>query len=157
MNQINLAIALCLFVGIWIVGCSKEDVSSSPTRTDATPPTSPQSSTKNESLTTDRAQKAIDKFMAANAKGTMTINGGIREIPSENSAVADVVMENFTSNDGQFYTSTQPSRRTVPLGWTTGTATFSRYTDGKWVLSQIVIVHSSSGQRGTFKPNIEVN
>lgn len=149
MNQRNLMIVLCLFITIWSTSCTQESSSTSPERTSS----QPTSAQKNDSLTTDRAQRAIDRFMAANATGTMKIKGGIREIPSENSAVADIVMENFKSNDGQFYPQTLRGRS---LSWSTGVAVFSRFTDGKWVLSQVVIVNDSSGQRGTYKPNIEV-
>lgn len=152
MNQKNLMIGLCLLFSVWMTGCSRESGSTSPGQTsDFSSP----SSTRNDThtLTTERAQTAIDRFMAANATGTMKIKGGIREIPSENSAVAEVTMENFRSNDGRFYPQTLRGRS---LSWSTGAVVFSRYTDGKWVLSQIVIVNDSSGQRVTYKPNIEV-
>ncbi len=105
-------------------------------------------------LTTEAAQDALNRFMSANAKGTMTIRGGVREIPAENSATAEIIMDTFRSNDGKFFPETTPYGRS--LSWTTGKAVFSKYTDGRWVLSEVVIIQDSTGYTGTYKPNIEI-
>lgn len=155
MNTRNVMIGLCLLMSIGLMGCARESGSKSTTRTDTPQSTSSQSSAKNDNLTTERAQKAIDRFMSANAKGAMTIRSGIREIPSENAAVADLVLKDFTSNDGKYY----PGNGGGWSGggeWSTGKVVFSRFTDGKWVLSQVVITHNAKGQSVTYKPDIEV-
>lgn len=119
----------------------------------STPITTPAPSSDG-ALTLESAQDAIDRFMSANASGTMRIRGGVREIPSENSAIAEITMDNFRSRDGKFYPQTTPYGRS--LSWTTGKAVFSKYTDGRWVLSQLIVIQDSTGYTGTYKPDIEI-
>jgi hypothetical protein len=103
-------------------------------------------------LTSERASKAINKW-ADSAKSfgcqtepcTVKIDGGVREIPQQNAAVAELSFIKFVY---------QPSDEQNQLIYSgRGTATFSRYTDGRWVLTEIRIGDIYSSR--IWKPQIE--
>ncbi len=78
-------------------------------------------------LTTEKAQNAVNKFASANGSGRITIKGGVQEIPSQNAAVAKLNVDDFTDKDGKQYKGKE------------ATATFTHYTDGKWVMTKVEI------------------
>lgn len=81
----------------------------------------------NGTLTTTSAQAAIDRFVSVNGAGRITIKGGVREISSENGAVAELNLEQFIDSKGRNLTG-KPA-----------TATFSHYTDGRWALTKVYV------------------
>lgn len=93
-------------------------------------------------LTREKAQKALNKALDGFIKGGAVTVQGVREIPAENSAEADLNFQDF--------------RWQAPLGLGsfsgTGTAKFSHYSDGRWVLTKIIWSY------GTYlDANVEVN
>lgn len=114
----------------------------------STPGTQPASSTTQTSmqLTTEKAQDAIDRFVSTNGTGgRLRIRGGVREVPSENAAVAELAVEDFQSNN-RLYRDDK---------WD-GQAVFSKFSDGKWTLTQINLKNSSDYASQWWKPVIEV-
>jgi len=79
--------------------------------------------------------------------GDAKIVGGVREIPAENSAVAELNISNLS------YTSSSTGQQHTYSG--KGTAIFSRYTDGSWVLSKIEIGDFYSGTT-TWNPVVKI-
>lgn len=97
-------------------------------------------------LTTEKAQDAIDRFVSANGTGgRLRIRGGVREVPSENAATADLAVEDFQSGNKIY-------RDNV---WD-GTAVFEKFSDGKWTLTQINLKNPSAYATQWWKPVIEV-
>ncbi len=102
-------------------------------------------------LTKEKAQIAVDQALAAAkqqfgrrvsafAKGIVE---GVQDLPQENLAKADVTYVNAE---------TACMQRQYP--WTQGVATFKRYNDGRWVLTEI-----TTGEimcLASWSPNIEV-
>lgn len=92
-------------------------------------------------LTRDKAQKALDKALEGSSKGGTVTVQGVRELPSENAAEAELNFQNF--------------RWQAPLGLGSysgaGTARFSHYSDGRWVLSKVIWSYGTS-----LDANVEV-
>ena len=121
------------------------------------PSTSPQTTSAGRSsdsgvLTTEKAQRAIDKF-ARQQQGAITLKGGVREIPSENIARAECESHNIHYTRGgedqiiqEFYQGTNLRPRC--------TVVFTHYTDGRWVLTKVTIGDAQAIQ---WEPNIEAN
>lgn len=110
-------------------------------------------------LTKENAQQAVNTGLVqlpelAARKG-MQLQGsdykaevlGIQENPTENSATADIKFYNMTFKPpGPLY-----PMQTLDKG----TASFKRYSDGRWVLTEI---HSGDGRfLGSFEMNIEAS
>jgi len=100
-------------------------------------------------LTQEAAQDAINQWatskFAAN-KNAVKIIGGVRELPAENSATAELQFDSFN------YTLTQsPDTGRIYNG--RGIATFAHYTDGRWVLNRVQI--GQAFDTVTWSPNIE--
>jgi hypothetical protein len=108
-----------------------------------TPPPVSSSSCSGGTLTTDCAQMALNKFFK---RGSGRIIGGIREITSENTGVAELDIRDF------IYTRKGDTREFIYSG--KGKAVFAHYTDGRWVLNKVVI--GDMFDNVTWSPNIEV-
>jgi PBP1b-binding outer membrane lipoprotein LpoB len=80
-------------------------------------------------LTEGRAQKAIDRFMSG-FSGHASVQG-VQEIPQENAAKVDIKFTNFKYNDQMMGYSMDYSDL--------GTAIFSKYNDGRWVLTRVEV------------------
>lgn len=108
---------------------------------------SPSSSNPNSSdsgkITSEKAQNALDRFVSANGSGSIRIKGGVREIPTQNAATAELDVSNFTNLNGRQFKDGR------------GIAGFSRYTDGKWSLSEVVILYNGFDKQ-TWTPTIEL-
>jgi len=96
-------------------------------------------------LTTEKAQNAINQFMS-NKGGSLRIRGGVREVPSENSAVAELDIDNFTA-DNKIYSGDR---------WN-GKAIFSKYSDGRWSLTKIHLTNPGSYAWQAWDMTIEVH
>jgi hypothetical protein len=104
-------------------------------------------------LTTENGQAALNRWMsiADPSGGRVTIVGGIREVPSQNIATADVQLSNF------HYQSARGYGQRLYSGL--GTATFVHYTDGRWVLTRIETADAWYGlteDPAAFTTNAEV-
>ena len=75
----------------------------------------------------------------------MRIRGGVREVPSENAAIAELAVEDFQSNN-RIYSDDK---------WS-GKAILSKYSDGKWTLTEIALTNSSDYAWQKWRPIIEV-
>jgi hypothetical protein len=75
-------------------------------------------------LTNEKAQRAVDNWV--NNRGQITVSG-IQEIPTENTAKADLRFSNFRFKGGL-----GEENHSGP-----GVAIFSHYNDGRWVLKKI--------------------
>ena len=80
------------------------------------------------SLTAESAQGTIDRFVELHGSGRIFTRGGVREIPAQNAAVVEINVDDFVDNEKQRVFRGKPAR-----------ATFSRYTDGRWALTEIYI------------------
>lgn len=100
--------------------------------------TSRSSSQGSETLTTERAQRAVDKGMESIKKhlgSLITPNAravvrGVREMPQFNIAQADIT---FVDTEVGCNTGLQIQK----FKWNNGVAIFNHYTDGRWVLTEI--------------------
>jgi hypothetical protein len=82
------------------------------------------------SLTTVRAQKTVNLFVQHH-EGSIQVRG-VREIPQQNSAVADLDISGLLI----------PGVGTTPHPYSgPGIATFSHYTDGRWALTRIQVTN----------------
>jgi hypothetical protein len=97
-------------------------------------------------ITTEKAQQALNQWIARAGSGQVTIVGGVREVSAENAATAELKFTNFV------YQSSQTKETRNYSG--PGNATFVHYTDGRWVLNKVLAgdVWAST----TWSPNIEV-
>jgi hypothetical protein len=111
------------------------------------------SSSSNGVLTTEKAEKAVETWANRARTSSCTGNclvkllGGVREIPQQNAAVAELKFTDFIY---------QPSNEKVERIYSgAGTATFVRYTDRRWVLNEIKIgdIYAST----SWKPQIDAN
>jgi|SRR6185369_2090182 len=92
-------------------------------------------------LTSERVQTALNKWHA----NTKVI--GVRENSSDNSATADIVVENVTvENYGE---SARPYSGPA-------VANLKRYTNGKWIISDVVVEFERGGASFVFTVNLEV-
>jgi hypothetical protein len=95
-----------------------------------------------KALTDDRARKALEQFAAP---GTVSFSG-VQEIPQFNSAGVNLTLTNFRYKSGDTtLTYSGPA-----------SATFTHYTDGRWVLSQVNTESQGMTVGVQFSPNIEV-
>lgn len=85
--------------------------------------TSNQSGGDSGRLTKDKAQRALNKWIAA--RGEISVQG-IQELPQQNAARVDVNFTHYRFNSMTFGAEDHSGP---------GTAMFSHYTDGRWVLS----------------------
>ena len=93
-------------------------------------------------LTTEKAQEAVD---AASIGGAVRVLG-VQERPQDNAAVADLQLSNVPTKTAMkgLISYTGPA-----------TAEFTHYSDGRWVLTRIHIVHGD-GTESSWRANIEV-
>lgn len=103
-------------------------------------------------LTTQKAENALEKWAigarASDCSGNckVSIVGGVRELPQQNLAVAELKFSEFIY---------QPRNENVKRIYSEkGSATFTHYTDGRWVLTNVLMGDTLYG--GTqWKPEIE--
>jgi hypothetical protein len=112
-------------------------------------------------LTTDKAQRAVDKSLDWTKKGGSAKVTGIREISQDNVAQADIKFDGFQYNADMMGTPISKDQKapekpdpnspdfysklsnygTEQVGAKTytgqGTGTFKRYNDGRWVLTGV--------------------
>lgn len=92
-------------------------------------------------LTAERVQTALNKWHP----DTKVI--GVREISSDNSAVADIVVSNVTvKNYGE---SARPYSGPA-------VANLKRYTNGKWIVAEVVVEFQPGGASYRFSLNLDV-
>ena len=121
------------------------------------PSTSPQSTSSSRSsdtgvLTPEKAQRAMDTF-ARQQQGTLTLKGGVREIPSENIAKAECEFHGIHYNrngEDRIISDTYEGTNLRP----TCTVGFTHYTDGRWVLTRVTIGDTDARE---WKLNLEAN
>jgi len=116
-----------------------------------TPRYSPQSSSSSSSsdagrITTEKAQQALNQWITQAGKGQVTIVGGVREVPAENAATAELKFTNFV------YVSSRTKQTLQYSG--SGNATFMHYTDGRWVLNKVLV--GDVWTNTTWSPNIDI-
>jgi hypothetical protein len=129
---------------------ANEGNSNTPVVTVSTPIPAPQSTTDQSDsgiLTNEKVQRALDKF-ASQQRGTMRLKGGIHEIPSQNTAKAQC------THSGIHYTGRDRSDLLMPSD-ANCYIDFTKYTDGRWVITKIYLGYDSGGREWT--PNIVVN
>lgn len=97
-------------------------------------------------ITTETAQQVLNQWIARAGSGQVTIVGGVREVPAENAATAELKFTNFV------YTSSQTKETRNYSG--PGNATFVHYTDGRWVLNKVLA--GDVWTNTTWSPNIEI-
>jgi hypothetical protein len=83
-------------------------------------------------LTTDEAQRAVDRWMGTD--GTVKVTG-VQEVAQENVARADLAFTNFKWRSKDSFTGTSVMKEYEGGG----VATFKHYNDGRWVLARIDI------------------
>jgi hypothetical protein len=137
----KLTLAFLIALCVVLIGCRSTE--SSYSSSSSSPSSSSSSSSDSSKITTEKAQNALDRFASANGSGNIRIKGGVREIPSQNSATAELDVTNFSNNKGRRYNDGR------------GVAGFSRYTDGKWTLSEVVILYNGF-DKITYTPTIEL-
>ena len=107
------------------------------------------------SLTNPSVQNTVDSFMRGFTKGGSIIVEGIRELPNENAATADLRFSNWvcsTIYEGGLSKETPPPVTKDAYGMPSSTfglrlktynmrglAVLKHYTDGRWVLSEVRI------------------
>jgi hypothetical protein len=85
-------------------------------------------------LTTSRAQATLNKWMASRAGKVEVL--GVQEFPQQNNAKADLKFASLPVKDAIW------GRADSYSG--SGTAIFTHYTDGRWVLTEIDIPYQIS-------------
>ena len=97
-------------------------------------------------ITTEKAQRALNQWISFAGKGQVSIVGGVRELPTENAATAELTLTDFTFPDSQ----TKQTRHYSGAG----KAIFVHYTDGRWMLNKVTI--GDVWANTTWTPNSEV-
>ena len=101
-------------------------------------------------LSTATAQKTIDQWIKSGGKATVN---GVQELPQENTARADLTISNFTFQQATGFGGVRPRTYSGP-----GTAIFTHYNDGRWVLSQIETNGNNEFSPATWEHiNLEVS
>lgn len=120
-----------------------------------TPASSSSYSSDNGTVTTEKAQRAVDRAMdiikgklgnliTPNARARVQ---GVQELPQQNMAQADVTFLDTVAGS--------PSCMGLRYRWNHGVATFKRYTDGRWVMTHLNTGEIMCGGTWTFN-NLEV-
>jgi len=94
-------------------------------------------------LTTQRAQQALSQWSGGGIMVT-----GVQEIPQQNAASAALSFSSFNVRQQGFFGQTSTRAYTGP-----GEATFTHYTDGRWVL---VKVTTSEGFNSVWWDNLNI-
>ena len=97
-------------------------------------------------ITTEKAQRALNQWVTSAGSGQVSIVGGVRELPTENAANADLKLTELT------YVSSQTKQTRHYSG--AGTATFMHYTDCRWVLSKVTV--GDVWANTSWTPNIDI-
>lgn len=120
--------------------CNHESSQQSGSSTDSS------SSSNSGRITTEKAQQVLNQWIGRAGSGQVTIVGGVREVPAENAATAELKFTNFV------YQSSQTKETRNYSG--PGNATFVHYTDGRWVLNKVLA--GDVWANTTWSPNIEI-
>lgn len=133
--------AMSLAISLTLAACLSACASQSSLQS-----SSSSSSSGTGQITTEKAQQALNQWITRAGRGQVTIVGGVREVPAENAATAELKFSNF------IYQSNQTKETRNYSG--PGTATFMHYTDGRWVLNKVVAgdVWAST----SWTPNIDI-
>lgn len=123
-------------------------------QTPTSPPT-PGTSLPSGSLTNSSVQNAVNSFMSAFTKGGSIVVEGVRELPNENAATADLRFSNWvcsTTYEGGLSKENPPPVTKDRFGMpsstfglrlvtynTNGIAVLTHFNDGRWVLKQVRI------------------
>jgi hypothetical protein len=129
-----ISLAMSLAFAVCLLGCASQSSQQTSSASDA------------KRITTEKAQQALNQWIAHAGKGQVTIVGGVREVPAENAATAELKFTNFV------YQSSKTKQALQYSG--SGNATFMHYTDGRWVLSKVLA--GDVWTNTTWSPNIEV-
>jgi YARHG domain len=113
----------------------------------------PKSTSGGGSLNNSNVQNAVDSFMRGFTKGGSIIVEGIRELPNENAATADLRFSDWVSSttyEGRLSKENPPPVTKDPYGMPSSTfglrlktynvrgiAILKHYTDGRWVMSEV--------------------
>ena len=97
-------------------------------------------------LTTDKAQRALNTWVSS---GSVTVRG-IQEVPTENAAVAQLSFSNLGYNLHDPLFGGEKSKTYSGAG----TAIFTHYNDGRWVLTKITI---GQGFDAVWWDNLNIN
>jgi len=97
-------------------------------------------------LTTDKAQRALNTWVSS---GSVAVRG-IQEVPTENAAVAQLSFSNLSYNLHDPLFGGQKSKTYSGPG----TAIFTHYNDGRWVLAKITI---GEGFDAVWWDNLNIN
>jgi hypothetical protein len=127
----NLILIACL------IACTSQ---SSPRSTDIG------NSSDSGQITTEKAQQALNQWVTSAGGGQVSIVGGVRELPTENAATADLTLTGLTWQSSQ----TKQTRHYSGAG----KAMFVHYTDGRWVLSKVTV--GDVWANTSWTPNIEI-
>lgn len=130
----SIFLAASLIFTAWLLACSSQ-----PSQQTSAP-------SDDGRITTEKAQRVLTQWIAAAGSGQVSIVGGVREVPSENAATADLTFSNFT------YVHSQTNQTRHYSG--AGKAIFIHYTDGRWVLNKVTI--GDVWANTTWTPNSEV-
>ena len=96
-------------------------------------------------LTTEKAQRAMDTWIRS-VRGTARVQG-VQEITQNNAAIADVKFTDLPAKDG--------FQRDVLFSGM-GKASFTHYSDGRWVLKRVDIMHQNQTTSSWSDITIEV-
>lgn len=133
MKQLRLFTA-CLVLATGLLACASHSSQPGSSASDA------------GKITTEKAQQALNQWITRAGSGQVSIVGGVREVPAENAATAELKFTKFVY---------QSSRTKQTLEYSgSGNATFMHYTDGRWVLSKVLV--GDVWANTTWSPNIEV-
>lgn len=133
MKQIT-SLAACVVMVILLLACATQPSQQIDIPSDA------------GKITTEKAQQALNKWVTSAGSGQVSIVGGVRELPTENAATAELKLTELT------YVSSQTKQTRHYSG--AGTATFMHYTDGRWVLSKVTV--GDVWANTSWTPNIEI-
>lgn len=102
----------------------------------------------NKKLTNSKAQGALSKWVGG--RGQITVQG-IQEIPQENSAKADIHFNQLRVQAKNIFGLPIQGKYTTWSG--PGFAVFTRYNDGRWVLTK---VQTSQGLDSVWWDNVSI-
>ena len=142
----KLTLTFLLVLCVVLVSCRSTDSSYSSGNGSSSSNSS--SSSDSGILTAEKAQDAIDRFVKANGGGRIRIRRGVREIPAQNSAIAEFDVEEFKGEDN--------TRDIRNYAGESGQATFLRFTDGKWTMTRVDIRYANGFATATWQTTVEV-
>jgi len=125
MTPIRMLLLL-LTISLLLAACASTPRAASGS---AGPPSGSRSSAN--ALTNSKAQSAINRWVARFPGASISVVG-VRELPQENAAVVDLKITNLRWTVNTPYMTLNQACPSC-----SGTARFSRYSDGRWILSTL--------------------